>query len=298
LRWGFAMIPLTWQVSIAEASCGDCNFGEKDTDIGAIIRAYFDDSADARRKRFAAIGGLIAASDPWLEFEKQWGCATYNLKGPFRSADCEAQRGVFDGWTVDQSRAFMKKLVNIILDSRLMAFGAVVPVDAYRAVFPSSSKHDLYLLAFKQMVVNMGRIGADLSSFSPETSEVKLWVEDGDEFPDSARAWHDLPRVQSWDHARFLTKFAAQDKGVMVLQGADLIAREAFKHADNRGVRKIRKPLEALKNRFSFHLWTRECLEYLRDRGGAENLELLTHWGQPEKPLQMIHFYGSTFDEC
>jgi hypothetical protein len=33
--------------------------------------------------------------------------ATYDLKEPFHSTDCEAQRGCCEGWTVDESAALM-----------------------------------------------------------------------------------------------------------------------------------------------------------------------------------------------
>jgi len=43
----------------------------------------------------------------------------------------------------------------------------------------------------------------------------------------------------------------------------------------------------------SFHVWHRECLEYLRDNGGPDKLEMLTSWGKerpPEIPM-MTQYY-------
>jgi hypothetical protein len=48
----------------------------------------------------------------------------------------------------------------------------------------------------------------------------------------------------------------------------------------NLGIRKTRKPDRTLHRRTSFHLWTLEALEFLRDHGGPENLAFLTQWGQ------------------
>jgi hypothetical protein len=148
--------------------------------IVTTIEAYFDDSCDEKHKQYAAIGGLIAASIPWQVFEKKWASATYQLKGPFHSADCEAQRGVFRGWSVERSRALMKTLVSVIRDSRIMGFGAIVPIGEYKSVFPGCAKHDPYFLVAKQMAVNMGRIALDIAAGSYQNTEIKVWLEKGD----------------------------------------------------------------------------------------------------------------------
>lgn len=98
-----------------------------------VIKGYFDDSGDDKKKRFAAVGGLIGAEGAWSDFEMKWAPATYHLKRPFHSTDCEAQQGCCKGWTIDQTRSLMKRLTNIIKESRLGLFGAVVSIPEYRA---------------------------------------------------------------------------------------------------------------------------------------------------------------------
>jgi hypothetical protein len=261
------------------------------------LRAYFDDSGDEKHQRFAAIGGLIAGSRPWTVFDTHWSVATYDLKGPFHATDCEARRGVFAGWSLEQSNAMMKKLVGIIRLSRVMTFGAIVPIPDYRAVFPNSDPDDPYFLAFKQAIINMARVGADIDQHTLQEVGMRVVIEDGDSSSGAFDIWHQLRRIESWEHAKYLSGFGTGTKGLMALQGADLMAREAFKHADNLGVRKVRKPVKALQDRISFHLWTRECLEYLRAKGGPQNLDALINWGRTERPPQMKLFYGSTFDD-
>ena len=84
---------------------------------------------------------------------------------------------------------------------------------------------------------------------------------------------------------------------MLELQAADLIAREAFKYADNLGVRRTRMPVKRLKDRMSFHLWNRECLEFLRDRGGPENLRFLAEWAYlPSEQVPVFpRFYAEDF---
>jgi hypothetical protein len=66
-------------------------------------------------------------------------------------------------------------------------------------------------------------------------------------------------------------------KHIVGLQAADLIAREVFKHYDNRGVRPTRKPVLALAKHVTFHHWTRENLKEMVAFGGPDHrAEFLT----------------------
>jgi hypothetical protein len=120
-----------------------------------VLRGYFDDSGDNKRESFSAVGGLVGQPDRWSQFEMCWSAATYDLSEPFHSTDCEAQRGCCEGWTIDNCNALMKTLTAIIKETRLGAFGAVVPVAEYRSVFPDSKEYDPYFLALKQTIINM-----------------------------------------------------------------------------------------------------------------------------------------------
>ncbi|MGA2742451.1 MAG: hypothetical protein ABSG65_34065 [Bryobacteraceae bacterium] len=259
------------------------------------IRSYFDDSADEKRKRYHAIGGLVGIPQSWDHFDNLWTTATYGLIAPFHATDCETRHGAFEGWSVERSAALMKRLIKIIESTRLVGFGSMVSIPEYFRVFPGSSEHAPYCLLVRHMLINMAQVCADLSSDTLETHGMKVWHENGDISATIARVWHELKRVRSWLYRDYLTDFAIGTKKIPALQGADLVAREAFKHADNLGVRPARKSVEAIKGRLSFHLWTPECLEYLRDNGGPDNLETLTAWGRYQNRPQMIRFYGSTF---
>jgi hypothetical protein len=285
------------QMTMEEFSRGFCNTGARNEAVMITLRAYFDDSGDPKREQFAAIGGLVSPTGPWNVFDTHWSVATYDLKGPFHATDCESQRGIFKGWSIDQSSALMKKLVGIIRLSGVMTFGAVVPIPEYRAVFPNSGPYDPYFLAFKQAIINMAGVAYDITHSTVESVGMRIIIEDGDSSSGAFDIWHQLRRLQSWNHARYLTGFDTGTKQLLALQGADLMAREAYKHAANRGIRRIRKPVKELKGRISFHLWTRDSLEYLKSQGGPQNLQAMTNWGLAGKPPQMLRFYGSTFDE-
>jgi hypothetical protein len=46
----------------------------------------------------------------------------------------------------------------------------------------------------------------------------------------------------------------------------------------------------------SFHLWSRESLDYLKAKGGPDNLEALTTWGQRGETVpQMKRWFRESF---
>src|ERR1700720_995531 len=125
-----------------------------DADLAMVLKGYFDDSGDDKRKRFSAVGGLVGGPPQWSHFEKRWSVATYDLKEPFHATDCEAQQGCCKGWSIPKSAALMKQLTGIVKETGLGPFGAIVPVPEYHAVFPNSHKDAPYFLALKQTIVN------------------------------------------------------------------------------------------------------------------------------------------------
>ena len=261
-----------------------------------VLKGYFDDSGDDKRRRFSAVGGLIGSSGQWQAFDVLWSIATYELKGPFRSADCEAQRGCCAGWTVEKSASLMARLTKIVGSVHLGGFGAIVPIQEYRAVFPDAGEYDPYFLALKHTIINMAYL-CRLAALSGNLDSVKICHEEGSTSGGAFEIYSRLKAVPGWIDAKYLAGFSVDTKELAALQGADLIAREAFKHADNLGVRKTRKPVKALQQGLSFHLWTRESLEYLRAKGGPDHLEALTTWGQiGEQVPQMVNWFAQGFN--
>ncbi|HSR09697.1 MAG TPA: hypothetical protein VLM42_21375 [Bryobacteraceae bacterium] len=261
-----------------------------------VLKGYFDDSGDDKKKRFSAVGGLVGAPIQWSYLEKDWSVATYDLRAPFHATDCESQRGCCEGWHVHKTAALMKKLTGIIESHRLCGFGAIVPVAEYRAVFPKSGTDDPYFLALKQTIINMAYV-CRLATLSGHRDTVTICHETGPTSAAALQIYEDLKALPGWNDSKYLVGFSVGDKRVCSLQAADLIAREAFKYPDNLGIRKPRKPLKALHKRISFHLWTRATLEHLKAKGGQENLEALTTWGQNgEQVPQMINWFSGGFN--
>jgi hypothetical protein len=136
-----------------------------------------------------------------------------------------------------------------------------------------------------------------LAALRGHADSITICHEDGQTSPAASKIYHDLKATPGWVDSKYLVGFSVAGKELAGLQGADLIAREAFKHADNLGKRKTRKPVKELHKGTSFHLWTRDSLEYLRSKGGPDNLETLTTWGQRGETVpQMTVWFRDKFD--
>jgi len=263
----------------------------------ATLHAYFDDSADSKHAEYQAVGGLVGSGTQFDFLDILWADATKDLKEPFHATDCETQHGQFEGWEKQDCDELMKQLVTVIRRTDLHGVGFVVPVGAFRAIFPEAEDFDPYFLALRQTLINMAYISCPTKSDSCNRIDVQVMCEDGPTYNVAERIYDELKNFNGWTWGKSLSGFKAGSKRRMSLQASDLVAREAYKHAANLGIRKTRKPVKALHDVLSFHLWTPQCLEYLRDNGGPKDLALLAGWGQGHvKPPQMLRFYGSTFD--
>ena len=241
------------------------------------LEAYFDDSADARAERYCASGGFFGFPEQWDDFVIAWSQETSGLKKPFHATDCEGGRdglrefgyGQFADWSKERRVRLFARLVDIIKNTRFAGFASVVPIQAYKKVFPNSADGDAYLLTIPHAIMNTAVVA--------NRFPVKIWFEDGGPVGFIAETFKTIQRM-NWEPAKRLTSLAFGKKKRYELQAADLIAREAFKRFDNMGVRKMRKPLQKIGPRVFFIGWTEDTLRYLAEHGGPSNLELLAHW--------------------
>lgn len=237
-----------------------------------ILESYFDDSSDDKREKYVAYGGLIGSATQWDAQLIGWGNATNGLKEPFRSVDCETGHGQFEGVGKDERDARMAHAVGVIHATELRGFASIVPVGLYREIFPSSKPDDPSLLTLRQSIMNMAYIADGLQM------DVQIWFERGSQDAAVQRVFDSIVECTSWKPTERLRAISFDTKRSVHLQAADLVAREAFKHIDNRGIRPMRIPVRRLSERLAFVLWKRETLEFLAKNGGPENIRLLANW--------------------
>ena len=250
-----------------------------------MIVSYFDDSSDPRHEHYFASGGLIAGDHQWKNFHVPWAVATIDLQEPFRSSECECQHGQFRSWSKESCNKLMDKLVGVICEQQFHGYASIVPIDEYKAVFPDCAEYDAYYLSVKHTIINMAEIGHhERKRYG--FGGTQCWFEHSETTSGTTRVIYDqLRAVVTWEQGKSLdSDVHFHDKTLSQLQAADLVAREAFKHFLNQGKRKTRIPLQRMGELLNFTVWRRPQLEYLRDNGGPNNLELLSSWGRDDRP--------------
>jgi hypothetical protein len=224
--------------------------------------------------------------DQWDAFDIFWNTETCNLKEPFRSADCEGGHGQFKDWSKPERDKLMERLVSVICNIRLAEFASIVPIREYNLAFPNCKKHDPFLLCLRQVIMNMATI-ADRTK-----NQVTLWFERGPINGAIAETFESIAAFKSWPPSRWLRGMNFDTKELRPLQSADLVAREAFKHIGNLGLRPMRLPVKRTQGTLLFILWNHVALEYLAENGGPEDLELLASWDtRPNVPRLSRHIY-------
>jgi hypothetical protein len=247
----------------------------------AMLLSYFDDSSDSKHREYFAVGGLIGGEKQWSDFHVPWAVATIDLKEPFRSTECECQQGQFteeNGWTKPKCDALMDKLVSIVIQQQLHGYASVVPVPEYKTVFPDCGEYDPYYLAVRHAIINMAHIGGKVQGYDI-LSGMECWFEDSNTTGSTTCGiYRALKNFNAWPDSKALKGCHSSDKSLRPLQASDLIAREAFKHFKNLGQRQTRIPVDRMRDILNFCTWDLATLEYLRDNGGPDDLDLLTSW--------------------
>lgn len=244
-----------------------------------ILEAYFDDSSDEKHEKYVAYGGLIGSAEQWDAQLMGWGAVTKGLKEPFRSTDCETAHGQFEGVDKPERVVRMALAVGALHATELRGFASIIPVGLYREVFPQSEPDDPSLLTLRQTIMNMAYIADGLHT------DVQIWFEKGSQDAAINRVFDSIAEYSTWKPTERLRAITFDTKRSAHLQAADLVAREAFKHIDNRGIRPQRIPVSRLSDRLAFVLWNRETLEFMAKNGGPDNIELLANWDNlPDSP--------------
>jgi hypothetical protein len=237
----------------------------------AVIVTYFDESGDDKREAHVAVGGIIAHE--WLlkMFEVNWIKETADLKEPFRATDCECQHGQFKDWDKPECDDLMRRLVVTLSgagnrQASVGCYGFDVPVKAYREVFAAS---DPMRLAIAHTIVEMARLARR------HNEKIKLWFEDGPFHTMTYQIYRDLKALESRrsDERSRLYGISFDEKTLIPLQAADLVARESYKIMANRGKRNLRKPVLGVWDRLGMGCYTKEAFETLKTKGWPDNLE-------------------------
>ena len=248
-----------------------------------ILECYFDDSSDDRREKYFACGGLLGTPEQWDYFDVLWNTATRGLSEPFRSTDCENGYGQFKDWPIPERQKLMARLTTVVSRLRLFGYASIIPIAEFKAVFPNLGEREAARSVLAHVIVNMASLANRMGT------DVAIWFEKGS-YSSASHGIFDSLQAKEWKPAQRLRGPFFENKQLRPLQSADLVAREAFKHIDNLGVRPMRKSLIKISETQFFMLWNRGTLEHFRANGGPENLNAL--WESTDMPdaAKLTHF--------
>lgn len=178
----------------------------------------------------------------------------------------------------------MARLTNVVRQLRLYGYASIIPIAAFKEVFPLLKEHEAFHVAMAHVAVNMARI-ADQGNM-----DAAVWFENGSH-GGAAKDIFDSLKKTTWKPAQRLRGPYFGPKELRPLQSADLIAREAFKHIDNLNVRPIRKPLIKLSQTLFFMLWNQGTLEHFAANGGPKNLQAMYTSADIPDAAKLKHFF-------
>lgn len=268
-----------------------CYRAKKGPDLHAMVaevECYFDDSSDEQRAKYCAYGFLIGSIEQWNYFDTLWGMQTKELQEPFRSTECECGHGQFKDWSKKKRDELMKSLVDLIDRLKLYGFASVVPVKEFREIFPKVSTEEAFTLAAAHCIWNIVHI------VNKANWNVALWFEHGPHNGMVLDAYNSF-KEENWKPGEKLTGIYFESKRLLPLQSADLVAREAFKHIDNLGTRKIRKPVQRMSDTLFFMLWDQSALKYFSDSGWPQDSQINRIFENEPGNLRLKYFWKTSW---
>jgi hypothetical protein len=194
-------------------------------------------SADPKRNSLC-LAGLIAAEEAWRVFDVDWrtACEEEGLTEPFHMMHLAPGKGQFEGWSEDQRRRLLSKLVAAIRKAKAIPIGSVVIVRGPDSVPEQVQQHfrDAHFLAFQSLTYNIA-IAANMMKPSergpgPVTMVYAHHPEHSDGLANTRKLW-DAIREHNGMVASLMHSYVSETPATCTpLQAADLWAYELGHH--------------------------------------------------------------------
>lgn len=239
-----------------------------------MLLAYFDESerVDSERvNRVSIIAGYIGYCDEWQLFESGWNghLAEYGV-AELHMNKCAHSRGEFAGWPDEQRAEFLHGAADLILESPIIGYAAVVKLAEWEQVFSEVKADRLtlngrtlsksrrykrlvapYHLCIRQCISwvldNAKEVGESISIvFDEKRGDMEL----------AKKIFSSLARDRSQAQIEFETNPVAP------LQAADFLAYECMRSWSKPGRHEY---FEKLKTRANVALFTKQELEEYRE---------------------------------
>lgn len=229
-----------------------------------MITVFGDESHDGQKQLVFAVAGVGTWEEDWKAFEPIW--LSRENGRLFHSSDCEADKEDFSITSHEENLALYKDMVDLVVNSNIVGQAAVMDLATYKEFFPDVVDNLEYQFCFSYVM----QYFFDISRESQQEIE---FVFDRTTENDYAAGllysyMSELPEEKQTRDSINALRFDKRSKYVG-LRVADLIAREAMKHALNveLGSKPPRKSMLALleTNRFYFQWFGRKYFQWWID---------------------------------
>lgn len=198
------------------------------------MKAFFDESGDIGLGDIFAIGGVAGSLDHWGNFAQEWSAILKHADlDDFHMNEFENRRGYFEGWEEARKRDLLKPLVDLIVGSPVIAFGATFDLAVWNQLSDRMKRRwvDPYLLVFQVVV----QILAQISKSVGEGHTISYIFDRKDKFrakaEDAFNQLRDMPDRSGREH---MGEILFRDRPtVPELQAADMFVYELRKYELN-----------------------------------------------------------------
>jgi hypothetical protein len=212
-----------------------------------MMVSYFDESYN---QRAICVGGWIASDTKWHAISRQWNerlayenriSVKRGLQPIIRyhAADCSSLQGEFKGWDVKRQVLFVKRLVNVVVSHKPMAFAWGCNLAELTKEFPDADRGYLRRQCYRMCVRQcLEEIGLAMNEFYTN-EKITFFHERGDLFTAAQDAFFDVTSddgASRFKHCReYFVTFAPMGwENCTPLQPADMIAYDVFRLCDRR----------------------------------------------------------------
>jgi hypothetical protein len=209
-----------------------------------MLIAYVDESGHSSdpRCQFVGLGGLVARSDDWDNFQIAWQGALDEFIGgkPFHMRDFAYQHegGMYGSWKESKRRAFFGRLVSAITDNGARASGCVVSLEHFELLDREhqAAFRDPYFMAFQEVTkgLSLAAIPKEFP-YVPESVAMVYSRQESFGVTERGRAqklWHLIQKESAW--GQWMGSYTtSQPSDLLPLQAADLFAYELTKEFEN-----------------------------------------------------------------
>jgi hypothetical protein len=203
-----------------------------------MLTAFMDETGhpDDPNSKFVGMAGLLAPSNNWERFEKQWKALLKRYDLPFfHMKDYAHSRKAFEGWKGNETkrRELLAELMQTIRDAHALPFGCTIPMDSYRS-YPKHlqiTARSPYYWVFIGCVTQLAGLLRPARGFDETIAPV---FAEQTEFQNFAMQVFDMARANPIIGNSIDTPVFRPMQKLVPLQAADLVAYEVHKEADRR----------------------------------------------------------------